>query len=88
MLVHWPAIYKVHEDPEKLSGSLAVNELRCTCMGRGGMLEFAPNMVPVAQWQSASLWMKMLRVRTPSGTQGTSQGVFFCLTRSVSCEII
>ena len=36
-----------------------------------------PNMVPVAQWQSASLWMKMLRVRTPSGTQGTLQGVLF-----------
>jgi hypothetical protein len=26
------------------------------------------DVVPVAQWQSASLWMRRLRVRNPSGT--------------------
>ena len=40
-------------------------------------------MVPVAQWQSASLWMTMLWVRNPSGTP---QNRYFCLIGDLGLE--
>ena len=38
---------------------------------RDGYVRIAAYVVPVAQWQSASLWIKLLWVRPPSATPKT-----------------
>lgn len=46
-------------------------------------------MVPVAQWWSASLWMRRLWVRPPSGTQNEKPiSGLFCLCLSIKKDNI
>ena len=60
--------------PQKISNNLCRDFCLRDCEG---YVRIADYMVPVAQWQSASLWMKMLRVRPPPGTQDLRSKVYF-----------